>query len=1317
MKTMKLDSLLFLLMLWAGSLSLLHAQNDHLPMGKELPFFTEPPKEVNSIGEGSLFQTVFDLNGKESFELVGSQKDPLGYTHDLYQQYYNGIKVEGALYKVHAQKGTIKLLSGHYHDIFEEVNITPSVREFSALATALNHVKGKQYLWDTPGEMPRGELVILADPKGIQSPILTYKFDIYSLDPLYRAYVFIDAHEGTFVTEHPIIHHTDVAASGSSLYNGTVNFTADDAGSNYRLRQKAMGNGVETYSLNNGTNYRNATDITSNSTFFNSDDTGVQAHWGAEQTYQYFLEKHGRSSYDGNGAVIKSYVHYATNYVNAFWDGSRMTYGDGDGENYGPLVSLDIVGHELAHGVTQFSADLIYRNESGALNESFSDIFGEAIERFASGSNDWLMGHDIGLSSSGAFRSLKNPNQFRDPDTYGGTYWYTGSGDNGGVHINSGVQNKWFYILSEGESGTNDLGDSYSVEGIGMEKAAEIAYRNLSVYLSPSSNYFDARLGAIQAAKDLFGEGSAEEIATTNAWYAVGVGGEYGSSAYCSSSGRNASFEWIANVTVGEFSNTSGSAGYSNFTFQKIELFPNRSYNISLSPDFSGTIYQEWWKIWIDYNIDGDFDDEGELVFDSKGLSPSTVTGFINIPSYAFGETRMRVSMKWDGEQTSSCEVFSYGEVEDYTVSFSTSNDDEPPSAPPNLTASNITETSVKLSWSASSDNSEVVLYKVYVDGRPFGSTNTLSYTLTGLDPGTTYSMSVTAEDRAGNDSPPSTIQVTTLGNSEDNEPPSPPSSLIALNTTSQSTHLYWSAAADNVGVVGYKVYVNNAFYAATTATNLVVNDLSPSTTYTMSVSAVDAAGNESIKKSTSVTTLDAPDTEAPSQPGNLTASNTTTSGTNLSWTASTDNVGVSHYTVFRGSTLLGTTSTTSFGVTGLNPATTYTFFVRAEDAAGNQSSFASVQVTTLSEADTEPPSPPGNLTASDITISSAKLSWQSSSDNIGVTGYRVYVNGVLRGSTTSLSYTVNGLSAATTYTMEVSAVDAAGNESEPAEINVTTLPDMDDGLVVLGAYYFEEGWDGWTDGGYDCDRHQGPFAWEGSYAIRLRDNSGQASSMISPTYDLRYFSEVELEFAFYARSMESGEDFHVKFWDGSTWETIATFTSGEDFFNNNFYGVSVKIGLLDHSFNANNQFAIQCDASANSDQVYIDAVRVIGHTGGLYPALNSQIKLEAKETTVKEIASPLLSEAPEVDSPFTATTIKAVEVYPNPAREQLYVKVAEDVKAVRLLDGQGQIIKEMLPADEFHLLNLDISNLTPGLYFLQIQTEEAMLTKRIVKQ
>ena len=126
-----------------------------------------------------------------------------------------------------------------------------------------------------------------------------------------------------------------------------------------------------------------------------------------------------------------------------------MTYGDGNlAQGYRPLVSLDICGHEITHGVTTYSANLTYSYESGALNESFSDIFGECIENTASGSNDWMMGCDIGVSGCGAFRNMANPNQFGDPDTYKGTYWYTGTGDNGGVHYNSGVQNKWFYVLT-----------------------------------------------------------------------------------------------------------------------------------------------------------------------------------------------------------------------------------------------------------------------------------------------------------------------------------------------------------------------------------------------------------------------------------------------------------------------------------------------------------------------------------------------------------------------------------------------------------------------------------------------------------------------------------------------------------------------------------------------------------------------------------------------------------------------------------------------------------------------------------------------------
>ncbi|MEZ4849341.1 MAG: M4 family metallopeptidase [Bacteroidia bacterium] len=152
-------------------------------------------------------------------------------------------------------------------------------------------------------------------------------------------------------------------------------------------------------------------------------------------------------------------MSYSSNYVNAFWDGTRMTYGDGDGVNYGPLVSADITGHEITHGVTEYSANLVYQRESGALNESFSDIFGEMIEFHATGSNDWQMGTDIGIGGSGAIRSMNNPNLYGDPDTYGGSNWYnpncgtpTQFNDYCGVHTNSGVQNKWFYILAAGES-------------------------------------------------------------------------------------------------------------------------------------------------------------------------------------------------------------------------------------------------------------------------------------------------------------------------------------------------------------------------------------------------------------------------------------------------------------------------------------------------------------------------------------------------------------------------------------------------------------------------------------------------------------------------------------------------------------------------------------------------------------------------------------------------------------------------------------------------------------------------------------------------
>ncbi|OFX57554.1 MAG: hypothetical protein A2046_10830, partial [Bacteroidetes bacterium GWA2_30_7] len=523
---------------------------------------------------------VLKMNSEDDLLQIKSEEDKLGFVHYRFQQTYKNIPVEGGIYISHVKNGQVQTINGKFFKGIN-INITSDIQENTALDKAISHVGAKTYKWQNAEEevhlkseknnnnatyYPKGELVIVPVNFDFTEANfrLAYKFDIYAEEPLSRAYIYVDAINGNIIAKNNRILHTDVTGTAVTKYCGTQSITTDSYAGSYRLRETSRGGGVETYDLNNGTSYASATDFTDSDNFWNNvnaqkDEAATDAHFGAEKTYDYFFNEHGRNSFDNLGTKLLSYVHYSYNYVNAFWDGQRMTYGDGDG-TYTPLTSMDVCAHELTHGITEFSAGLIYSGESGALNESFSDIYGSVLEFYATPSYaDFLIGEDFSPGGAG-FRSMENPNLHNNPDTYDGLYWSYAE-----VHNQSGVQNHWFYLLSQGGSGVNDIGNSYSVTGIGWEKAANIAYRNLTVYLTPSSNYNDARFYAIQSAIDLYGECSIETIQTTNAWYAVGVGAVSNTNVIV---GFNASSTFSCNIpSTISFSNSTLNASSYIWTF------------------------------------------------------------------------------------------------------------------------------------------------------------------------------------------------------------------------------------------------------------------------------------------------------------------------------------------------------------------------------------------------------------------------------------------------------------------------------------------------------------------------------------------------------------------------------------------------------------------------------------------------------------------------------------------------------------------------------------------------------------------------------
>ena len=417
------------------------------------------------------------------------------------------------------------------------------------------------------------------------------------------------------------------------------------------------------------------------------------------------------------------------------------------------------------------------------------------------------------------------------------------------------------------------------------------------------------------------------------------------------------------------------------------------------------------------------------------------------------------------------------------SASSNTANSDPPPpadatapTAPGALVGTATSNTQIALTWTASTDNVGIAGYKIErCSGAGCSSfaqiattvSGTTSYSDTGLTASTSYSYRVRATDAAGNLSTYSNIFTASTLAAADTTPPTAPSGLVATASSNTQVGLTWAASTDNVSVTGYRVErcsgagCGSFTQVGTTtgATTYTDSSLTASTPYSYRVRATDAAGNLSAYSSVaSATTLAAADTAPPSAPTNLAASASSSSQIGLTWTASTDNVGVTGYRVERCSgascssfAQIGTTTgAITYTDTGLTASTSYSYRVRATDAAGNLSAYSNIaSATTPAATDTTPPAAPTNLAATASSSSQIGLTWTASTDNVGVTGYRVErcsgtscssfaQVGTTTGATT---YTDTGLTASTSYSYRVRATDAAGNLGAYSNVATATTP------------------------------------------------------------------------------------------------------------------------------------------------------------------------------------------------------------------------------------------------------------------------------------
>ena len=500
-------------------------------------------------------QKIGALSTRGDLKVLSVREDTMlpGRTHTRYEQLYRGVPVwGGSVARQEDAAGTLSVFGGLFEGI--DIETRPSLGEAAARSALLKRSPaGSAFFPD--------EAILTVLPRDTGGYALTWRARIFTGEDIKMT--FIDANTGEVVLEYSDKQTQSAVGAGTGVLGDPKKISVTTTGSTYQAQDALRPPVLQTLDMKGDLSRLNAifarfpnaivaSDYAADADNNWTDGATVDAHVYAGFTYDYFFKRFGRRGLDNANIPIRSFVHpvrredvlfqppsiQGTYYLNAFYAGvGVMVYGEGlptnltaGGQRWNYVAgALDVVAHELTHGVTDYSSRLIYQNESGALNEAFSDMMGSSVEFYfqtpgsASLQADYLIGEDVITAQAfplSGLRSMQNPTLFGDPDHY--SVRYTGPLDGGGVHSNSGIPNHAFYLAIEG--GTHRLGGRVTgVGGANREQIERVFYRAFASFLGPASNFSAARAATIQAARELYPSNAAVEAAVTQAWTAVGV--------------------------------------------------------------------------------------------------------------------------------------------------------------------------------------------------------------------------------------------------------------------------------------------------------------------------------------------------------------------------------------------------------------------------------------------------------------------------------------------------------------------------------------------------------------------------------------------------------------------------------------------------------------------------------------------------------------------------------------------------------------------------------------------------------------------------